>query len=226
MKKLLLVLMCGVMISCVSVEKKVEKLINVTVEKTFNDPDTYEMVEYRVDTLKDAFMLPDIYNKGVELYDMFEDVTLSSMEERCKEIIEHSQLRNKYLMLSFADLAKFENEQAIEKNNELIYDTKRYINLCKELDSLKNCVQMNDLKYLVYHKYRCVDSSDRKILQEDYYLVDAKVSKIEYVYDVLTYDLIKTLVGSDLKGQIKGVESYFNAAVQINDKLLDLKKKL
>jgi hypothetical protein len=85
---------------------------------------------------------------------------------------------------------------------------------------------MNDLKYLVYHKYRCVDSSNRKILQEDYYLVDAKVSKIEYVYDVLTYDLIKTLVGSDLKGQIKGVESYFNAAVQINDKLLDLKKKL
>jgi hypothetical protein len=64
MKKLLLVLMCGAMISCVSVEKKVEKLINVTVEKTFNDPDTYEMVEYRVDTLKDAFMLPDIYNKG------------------------------------------------------------------------------------------------------------------------------------------------------------------
>lgn len=175
-----LIIMAFLIISC-SKDNKVKKGINEYVEKNFNDPESYELVDLRFfDTIKEQKVSKYLINMRINRLKEIKQYVKDKREEHSKIASNALFGGNHYYLISAMNKIEKQNKilNRIEKDS-----VKIFLNEIKQLQKYVNSKNISHYRYV--HEYRAKNDVGALVKCMDTLRIDKDLTLIDNFQEFL-----------------------------------------
>ena len=189
MKQLFLASLCILAIACNQTpEKKAEKLIKDSIQKTLILPDSYQSVETIIDSAYSPFSDPAFIDSVFDLFKKWGDL------KECEVLVKKEKSMMSILSSPMSSFGRSQYKQAKERYEEIL---EIYDKLNNRYQSVEDKVHPRMFEapsfigYVVHHRYRSSDNDGDVQLTGRYYLLDSDMLSIKASWDEDQYNQYK-----------------------------------